>query len=111
MNENRFTRNHVPSRIIRLVSLNALGGAGLGGACVGLLMLWDFAGLASLISAGREPGAALALLLGGFTATFAALAAATAVMLIPEHDDEQRYYRGRLVPIPVRARAHDTRRP
>lgn len=109
MNANPFTRNRAPSRIIRLVGLNALGGASLGGASlggarVGLLTLSDFAGLAIPIGAGRELGAALGLLLGGgFTATFASLVAATAAMLIPErgHDCNP----GQLVPVPVRARA------
>ena len=111
MKHNRASLNRTPSRIIRLVSLNALGGAGLGLACVGLLIVLDFAGLASLMSAGREPGAALALLLGGFAATFASLAAATAIMLIPERDHEERPNGGRLIPIPVRTQARYRRRP
>lgn len=103
-------QNRAPSRIIRLLGLNALGGAALGGACVGLLVAFDVAGLASLMSASREPGAALALLAGGFAATFAALTAATAVMLIPERERERREGGGRLIPIPVRAPARARQR-
>lgn len=109
MNQNRDRQSLSSSRIIRLVSLNALGGAGLGGVCVGLLIASDFAGLASLMNASREPGAALALLAGGFAATFAALSAATAVMLIPENERDERRGGGPLVPIPIRVQAKGER--
>ncbi len=107
----------VTTRIVSLVSLNALGGAVLGAACALLLLASDFAGLARLMSAGREPGAAIALLLGGFATTFAGLVAATAVMLIPGRDGSPPNGGGcvRLTPVlvPVRAIApvRITRRP
>jgi hypothetical protein len=71
LQEHVMNQNRASSRIILLVSLNALGGA----------------------------------VLGGFTATIAAL------MLVParSHDDQRKA--GRLVPIPVRVRAQYTRRP
>lgn len=65
------------ARIIRLLGLNALGGA----------------------------------VPGGFTATFAALTAAAAVMLIPARNHDDQRNAGRLVPIPVRVRARSKRRP
>lgn len=108
-----MNQNRAPSRIIRLLGLNALVGAAFGASCVALALAFDFAGIARLIGAGREPGAALALLAGGFAATFAALSAATAVMLIPERERETREGGGRLIPIPVRvpARGRVQRRP
>ena len=106
-----MAQTRAPSRIVSLVSLNALGGAILGAACALLLLASDFAGLARLLSAGREPGAAIALLLGGFATTFAGLVAATAVMLIPEREGSTRNGGGRVRPIhvlvPVRATAPD----
>jgi hypothetical protein len=48
---------------------------------------------------------------GGFTATFAALTAAVAVMLIPARNHDEQRNAGCLVPIPVRARARSKRRP
>ena len=70
-----MAQTRAQSRIIRLVGLHALGGAGL--------------------------GAAIALLLGGFVATFASVVAATAVMLIPEREGGRRNGGGRIQPIPV----------
>lgn len=66
-----MNQNRASSRIIRLVSLNALGRA----------------------------------VLGGFTATFAALT------LFPARNHDDQRNAGRLVPIPVRVRAQDKRRP
>jgi len=104
-----MAQTRAPSRIVTLVSLNALGGAILGAACALLLLASDFVGLARLLSAGREPGVAIALLLGGFATTFAGLVAATAVMLIPEREGSPRNGGGRVRPIhvlvPVRANA------
>jgi hypothetical protein len=102
-----MAQTRAPSRIVTLLRLNALGGAILGAACALLLLASDFVGLAQLMSASREPGAAIALLLGGFATTFAGVVAATAVMLIPERDRTHRNGGGRvkLIPalIPVRA--------
>ena len=102
-----MAQTRAPSRIVTLLRLNALGGAILGAACALLLLASDFVGLAQLMSASREPGAAIALLLGGFAATFAGVVAATAVMLIPERDRTDRNGGGRVklipAPIPVRA--------
>ena len=97
-----MAKTRAPSRIVSLVRRHALAGAGLGAACALLLLLTDFAGLAHLIGAGSEPGAAMALLLGGFATTFAGIVAATAVMLIPEREGTHRGGGGRLAPIPLR---------
>lgn len=77
-------------RAMRLVRLNWALGAGLGLATAASLILTDFAGLARLIAAGREPFAALVLLGAGFATLFGAVAAAGAVMLIPAREESGR---------------------
>ena len=90
-------------RAMRLVRLNWALGAGLGLAAAASLILADFAGLARLIAAGREPFAALVLLGAGFATLFGAVAAAGAVMLIPAGKESGRGGRraeGRLYSLP-----------
>jgi len=74
------------SRAVRLVRLNWMLGAGLGIAAAASLLAVDFGGLTRLIAAGRDPAAALILLGAGFATLFGAVAAAGAIMLIPETD-------------------------
>jgi hypothetical protein len=90
-------------RAIRLLAANAAGGGVFGAAAVGVLIVADVAGLATLMARADDGGTALALLTAGFVTTFAAAAASTAIMLIPRDADEPEGGGGRLQPVPVTA--------
>lgn len=77
-------------RAVRLLALNAAGGSAFGLAVVAALLIFDFAGLTRLIAMSGAAPAALALLAGAFASTFAAVVAATGIMLIPQGDEEGR---------------------
>jgi hypothetical protein len=70
---------------VRLLAINAGFGAMIGCGAAGGLLLTDTGGLATLFaqSGGSTKVAAAALLFGGFAITFASLAMASAIMLLP----------------------------
>jgi len=78
-------------RAVRLLALNAAGGSAFGLAVVAALLIFDFAGLMRLMAMSGAAPAALALLAGAFASTFAAVVAATAIMLIPQGEEEGRH--------------------
>jgi len=80
-----------PGRAVRLLALNAAGGSAFGLAVVAALLFFDFAGLTRLMAMSGDAPSALLLLAGGFAATFAAVVAATAIMLIPQTGQEGRH--------------------
>lgn len=77
-------RTRLP-RVVTLLAINGGIGAAVGMAAAGLLLLSDAGGLATLFgqSGTSTQIAACAMLFGGFALTFASLAMASAVMLLP----------------------------
>lgn len=109
--------------LIRLLAVNWLIGAGVATALVAFVLITDTAHLRSLMFASGEPWIPLMLLFFGFLVTMCSVAMATAIMLLPGSDDDDRGPGGgtplevsslpgfppRLQPIPVRAET--SRRP
>jgi hypothetical protein len=103
-------------RVVRLVLMNSMLGAGLGLAFALALLMLNSQGLGRLLLGSDTGLLAFALLASGFMVTFGSVAAGTAVMQIGRddrragpRDDGGAAPRGRFArapaPIPVRARA------
>ena len=75
--------------IVKLVVTHWILGAATGAFCAGILLVFDVAGLRTLLLHDAGAGVGLALLFGGFAITFGGVVAATAVMFIaPEQEPE-----------------------
>ena len=74
-------------RIVKLLAINAGAGAVAGCAVAGGLLLSDSGGIATLIgqSGSATQVTAAAMLFVGFALTFASLAMASAIMLLPRN--------------------------
>jgi hypothetical protein len=93
---------------LRLVLTHALFGAALGLCFSVALVSLDIQGLATLLRASESGIVGFALLAGGFMITCGSLAAGTALMTIPNGDDDDHQDGDRAEfqyqPIPVRVR-------
>lgn len=74
--------------LLRLFAVNWLIGAAVACVLVALVLITDTAHLRSLMFASGEPWIPLMLLFFGFLVTMCSVAVATAVMLLPENDDD-----------------------
>lgn len=95
-------------RVVKLIILNWLLGAAIGAGFAFLVIWFDLGGAGRLILKADPIWPPLALLFGGFAITFGALAAGTAIMLVPRDEDPPQGPRGGLpapVPVPALARA------
>jgi hypothetical protein len=70
-------------RVVQLLVINGVIGASVGCASAAGMLVTDTGGMATLISQSGSYAAAGVLLFGGFGLTFASLAMASAVMLLP----------------------------
>ena len=91
-------------RVIRLLAWNAAFGAVLGMSFAAFLVVWDVAGLGTLLARSDAPVPAFVLLLAGFAITFGSAVCGTAIMSIDDEGDDDPDD-GRLEPIPVRVRS------
>lgn len=89
-------------RVIRLVVFNWIFGVLFGWACAGATLIFDFAGLRTLMIAADAVVPAVVLLFSGFAITFGGLVAATAVMLTAADQDREPHHGARA---PATARA------
>lgn len=80
--------------LIRLFVLNGAFGAMLGVLFVGLSLAFDLRGLWTLVSNSDVALLALAILTVSISATFAGAAIGTAVMLLPEREEDDKAYGG-----------------
>lgn len=74
--------------LVRFLAMHAGFGAALGIGVAGLLLWLDVAGIGTLFVGERAQVAITLLFFGSFALTFASVAMATAVMLLPKSDDE-----------------------
>jgi len=101
--------------LLRLLAVNWLIGAAVAAALVAFVLITDTARLRTLMFASGEPWIPLLLLFFGFLITMCSVAMATAVMLLPEKDDDDHGPGGgtplevlklpfppRLQPVPIR---------
>jgi hypothetical protein len=104
--------------LLRLLAVNWLIGAAVAVALVAFVLVTDTARLRTLMFASREPWIPLMLLFFGFLVTMCSVAMATAVMLLPEKDDDDQGPGGgtplevlslpfppRMQPVPIRVEA------
>lgn len=70
-------------RVVKLLAINGVIGASVGCSAAAGLLMTDAGGLATLFAQTGSYIVAGALLFGGFAVTFASLAMASAIMLLP----------------------------
>lgn len=74
--------------LLRLLAINWLIGAGVAAALAAVVLITDTAHLRTLMFASNEPWIGLILLFFGFMVTMCSVAMGTAIMMLPNDDDD-----------------------
>ncbi|MDJ0684217.1 MAG: hypothetical protein QNJ84_05930 [Alphaproteobacteria bacterium] len=74
------------TRLIRVLTVNAVSGAALGCVCAAVILKLDIGGLGGLLLASEESLAAAILFFTGFATTFGSCAVGSAIMGIGRDD-------------------------
>ena len=101
--QDRLVERRGTNRVLRVMLRNWALGIGTGFLCAGLVLAFDVAHLRHLLLQSDAPLIGLALLFGGFGATFGGLVAATAVMFLRDEGETGRGGKAlQLIPTTVR---------